>query len=135
MTLIIDKAGQIYSEEERRKRIKSERTKYRKACDYKDMETLDKRMIDPTIESLAITTVALEECQKLLDRDGYYEKYVNGQNQEGLKRSIAAALVVDLTKSYTSLLNAFEKRIAKPNAGGANSQPSDLEKWDEDHDE
>jgi len=78
----------------------------------------------PLIDNIAFCIVQLEELRELIKRDGYYEVYRNGQNQAGLKKSIASDLIIQVGKNYSMYLKQFREMLP---GGIADGDP--FEKW------
>lgn len=57
----------------------------------------------PLIHRAAFLTVHLEDLEAELNREGWTEKYQNGQNQSGQKKSAAAEAHISLTKNLTAI--------------------------------
>lgn len=87
------------------KRIRREIARLRKIFESLDPNKL--QIVEPLIERAAYITVTLQEVEDQLNREGWVEKYQNGKNQSGLKKSAAAEVHISLTKN----LNAIMKQL------------------------
>ena len=98
----MDKFQQILTESDRKKIIDKNRKAIRKALQAVDPETL--KLYVNLIDDAASYACAIYECNLLYMRDGISEYYQNGENQWGVKKSVAAELRVKYTSTYQKLI-------------------------------
>lgn len=98
----MDKFEQILTESERKKII----TKNKKAikATLKEVDKTTLKLYDQLIEDAASYACAIYECNLLYVRDGMSETYQNGENQWGVKKSVAAELRPKYTTVYQGLI-------------------------------
>lgn len=98
----MEKFQQILTESDRKKIIDKNRKAMRKALQAVDPETL--KLYVNLIDDAASYACAIYECNLLYMRDGISEYYQNGENQWGVKKSVAAELRVKYTSTYQKLI-------------------------------
>ena len=98
----MEKFQQILTESDRKKIIEKNRKAIRKALQAVDPETL--KLYVNLIDDAASYACAIHECNLLYMRDGISEYYQNGENQWGVKKSVAAELRVKYTATYQKLI-------------------------------
>lgn len=98
----MEKFQQILTESDRKKIIDKNRKVIRKALQAVDPETL--KLYVNLIDDAASYACAIYECNLLYMRDGISEYYQNGENQWGVKKSVAAELRVKYTSTYQKLI-------------------------------
>lgn len=98
----MERFQQILTESDRRKIIDKNRKAIRKALQAVDPETL--KLYVNLIDDAASYACAIYECNLLYMRDGISEYYQNGENQWGVKKSVAAELRVKYTATYQKLI-------------------------------
>ena len=98
----MEKFQQILTESDRKKIIDKNRKAIRKALQAVDPETL--KLYVNLIDDAASYACAIYECNLLYMRDGISEYYQNGENQWGVKKSVAAELRVKYTSTYQKLI-------------------------------
>ena len=98
----MEKFQQILTESDRKKIIDKNRKAIRKALQAVDSETL--KLYINLIDDAASYACAIYECNLLYMRDGISEYYQNGENQWGVKKSVAAELRVKYTATYQKLI-------------------------------
>ena len=98
----MEKFQQILTEFDRKKIIDKNRKAIRKALQAVDPETL--KLYVNLIDDAASYACAIYECNLLYMRDGISEYYQNGENQWGVKKSVAAELRVKYTATYQKLI-------------------------------
>ena len=92
----------IYKNLENDKRVKAELKRLNGI--YKDIAPDSKKLIKKLLDNAAFMGVLLEDLQADIKANGYKEKYQNGANQYGYKRSIAADLYQVVIKNYTAVI-------------------------------
>lgn len=98
----MEKFQQILTESDRKKIIDKNRKAIRKALQAVDPETL--KLYVNLIDDAASYACAIYECNLLYMRDGISDYYQNGENQWGVKKSVAAELRVKYTSTYQKLI-------------------------------
>lgn len=98
----MEKFQQILTESDRKKIIDKNRKAIRKALQAVNPETL--KLYVNLIDDAASYACAIYECNLLYMRDGISEYYQNGENQWGVKKSVAAELRVKYTATYQKLI-------------------------------
>jgi hypothetical protein len=98
----MEKFQQILTESDRKKIIDKNRKAIKKALQAVDPETL--KLYVNLIDDAASYACAIYECNLLYMRDGISEYYQNGENQWGVKKSVAAELRVKYTAIYQKLI-------------------------------
>ena len=98
----MEKFQQILTESDRKKIIDKNRKAIQKALQAVDPETL--KLYVNLIDDAASYACAIYECNLLYMRDGISEYYQNGENQWGVKKSVAAELRVKYTSTYQKLI-------------------------------
>ena len=98
----MEKLHQMLAESDRKKIIDKNRKAIRKALQAVDPETL--KLYVNLIDDAASYACAIYECNLLYMRDGISEYYQNGENQWGVKKSVAAELRVKYTSTYQKLI-------------------------------
>lgn len=88
-------------------RIKRETERLQKI--FADLDENKKDLIQPLIERAAFIRISMEDLEEELLETGWTETYKNGKDQEGVKKSAAAAsyvkLVTDLNAIVRQLLD------------------------------
>lgn len=97
-----DKNIQIFTKEEREKLYKKYLREIKKSLKALDAEVL--KLNEHLIDDTAHYAVTLKEMNLTIDRDGFMEKYQNGENQWGTKKTIAAELKPKYTQIYQGLI-------------------------------
>ena len=98
----MEKFEQVLSQDDRAKLIKKNRKGIMAALAEVDKDTL--KIYSQMIDDAASYACAIHECNLLYMRDGLAEYYQNGENQWGVKKSVAAELRVKYTAAYQSLI-------------------------------
>lgn len=98
----MEKFDQILTESERKKLINKNRRAIKAAL--QDVEPATLKLYSQLIDDAASYACAIYECGLLYIRDGMSETYQNGENQWGVKKSVAAELRPKYTATYQSLI-------------------------------
>ena len=98
----MDKFEQILTESDREKIIGKNKRAIKAALKDVDRDTL--KLYTQLIADAASYACAIYECNLLYVRDGMSETYQNGENQWGVKKSVAAELRPKYTATYQSLI-------------------------------
>ena len=95
---------------EKSKRRQSEIKKHKKI--FKNIDENKKKIAEKLIDSAAFLTVELENLEKEISVEGVVEKYQNGENQSGVKKSSKVDVYNNFIKNYTA------KRLSRLRSGG-----------------
>ena len=98
--------GKFFTDEERELKITKEFRKLKKIIKHLDKDK--KNIAMPLIENIAFCIIQLEELRAIVKRDGYFERYQNGANQHGFKKSVASDMINQVGKTYTTLLGRLK---------------------------
>ena len=97
-----DKNNQIFTKQEREKLCKKYLREIKKCFKTLDAEML--KLNENLMDDCAHYAVVLKEMNLMIDRDGFQEKYQNGENQWGIKKTVAAELKPKYTQIYQGLI-------------------------------
>ena len=92
-------------EKTKEQRIKAEISKLNKV--FKELDENKKKIVTPLIEKAAFMHVELEELQKIIEVEGCVDKYQNGANQWGKKKSAEADVYNTMIKNYTAIIKTL----------------------------
>lgn len=98
----MDKSKQILTESERKKVIAKNKRAIKAAL--KDVDPATLKLYAQLIDDAASYACAIYECGLLYIRDGMSEEYKNGENQWGVKKSVAAELRPKYTTVYQNII-------------------------------
>ena len=98
----MEKFEQILTESDRRQIIAKNRRAILATLRDVDKGTL--KLYSQLVDDAASYACAIYECNLLYMRDGISEYYQNGENQWGVKKSVAAELRVKYTATYQKLI-------------------------------
>ena len=98
----MDKFEQILTREDREEQIAKNKKAIMGALAEVDKGTL--KLYSQLIDDAASYACAIYECNLLYVRDGIAEYYKNGENQWGVKKSVAAELRTKYTSTYQKLI-------------------------------
>ena len=98
----MEKFEQILTESDRRQIIARNRRAILATLRDVDKGTL--KLYSQLVDDAASYACAIYECNLLYMRDGISEYYQNGENQWGVKKSVAAELRVKYTATYQKLI-------------------------------
>ena len=65
------------------------------------------------IDDAAFMAVTLDELRKIIARDGPVERYQNGENQKGLKKSAAVEAYDKMVNTYTKVTKQLVDMLPK----------------------
>lgn len=99
----------IFTEEERKKLTRKNKAKIRKCLENVDPELI--KLHEKTIEDAASYATCLEEINRQIERDGYVDEYQNGENQWGVKKSVAAELKPKYSQIYQGLIKQLKELL------------------------
>ena len=98
----MDKSKQILTESERKKETAKNKRAIKAAL--KDVDPATLKLYAQLIDDAASYACAIYECGLLYIRDGMSEEYKNGENQWGVKKSVAAELRPKYTTVYQNII-------------------------------
>ena len=89
---------------------KEEKIKREKARIKRALSDLDKNklaVVSPLIDTVAFTTVSIEELQQQINENGYTVEYKNGENQFGTKQSDEVKTLLAMQKNLTAAIKTL----------------------------
>lgn len=98
----MDENVQIYSEKQRKAKIKKEKKRLEEI--FKNIETNRSKLVESLIADAAFQRVTLEETREIINRDGVIEVYQNGANQRGIKKSSAVEVYDKMVNTYSKII-------------------------------
>lgn len=98
----MEQITKIYSERKRAGDINKEKKRLREI--FKNIETNKTALIEKLIEEAAFQAVTLEETRELIKKTGVIEKYQNGANQKGVKKSSAVEVYDKMVNTYSRII-------------------------------
>ncbi|MBJ8025921.1 hypothetical protein, partial [Bacillus cereus] len=96
---------------EKEKRIKREITRLNSLL--KNLDPKKKRAVSSLIKNAAFMSVTLEDAQEKINRDGFEEKYQNGANQFGNKKTTAVDVHNNMTKNHAHVMKQLTDLLPK----------------------
>ena len=99
----------IYTQKERAALIKKELTRLNRSL--KDLDEVKQSTLKKLFNEAAFMGVTLEETRLIIIRDGIIEKYQNGANQWGIKKSSAVEVYDRMVNTYTKVLEQINKAM------------------------
>lgn len=96
---------------EKQKRIKREMTRLNRLI--KELDDKKKRAVVSLIKNAAFMTVTLEDLQEEINENGVTEKYQNGANQFGIKKSSAVEVYNAMIKNYMQVMKQLTDLLPK----------------------
>ena len=103
---------QLYSDFERNEKVKAEIKKLTSIFSKIDLKT--KKAVRSLIENAAFMSVTLAELQEHINKNGVTEKYTNGANQSGIKKSSHVEVYNTMIKNHTSIIKQLTDLLPKP---------------------
>ena len=111
--------SRLYTKEERLKRIEEERGKLSRQ--YTKLDARTKKVVASLIDNAAFMIVTLEELQDEINSNGVVDKYQNGENQWGTKKSPEVEVYNTMIKNYATVMKQLAdlvpKELKKPAKG------------------
>ena len=101
----------IFTIEEKDKKIRAEYSDLVKLFDDMDDET--KKQGRRLCTEAAFLRIMLSELKEIILRDGYTERYQNGANQYGIKKSAACDQYDKAVSSYIKIMGAINRLLPK----------------------
>lgn len=102
---------QIYTEKKRKSLILKEKKKLSIILENMDKKT--QNTCESLIDDAAFMAVTLDELRKIIARDGPVERYQNGENQKGLKKSAAVEAYDKMVNTYTKVTKQLVDMLPK----------------------
>lgn len=102
----MDKVTPIYTAKQRRKLINAEFE--RLIRHFENVGAGRRATLEKLINEAAFMAITLEETRKTIENEGITERYQNGANQWGIKKSAAVEV-------YDKMVNTYSKVIAQLN--------------------
>lgn len=96
-------------------RIKAEKTKLMRI--FKNMEGERKKSADSLISNAAFMAVILQDLQKEINDKGTTEKYQNGANQYGIKKSSSVEIYNVMIKNYSQIMKQLYDLLPEAKVG------------------
>lgn len=103
---IFDENGKIINKEEL---IKAEQS--RLARIYSGLDKKRKTLAAPLISSAAFMAVSMMELEKIMNIKGYTEKYQNGANQSGLKKTTESETYNNMAKNHLAYRKQLDEML------------------------
>jgi len=107
----MEKESKIFTIEEKDKKIRAEYADLVKMFDDMDEET--KKQGRRLCTEAAFLRVMLSELKEIIIREGYAERYQNGANQYGYKKSVACDQYDKAVSSYIKIMGAINRLLPK----------------------
>jgi hypothetical protein len=118
----------ILKREEKLKRIKQEIGRLNKL--FKDMDLKTRKAVHSLIENAAFMAISLEDLQAEINREGYTEKYQNGENQSGIKKSSKVEVYNAMVKNHMGVMKQLTDLLSKPEPGKSGGGKNDGDGFD-----
>lgn len=81
------------------------------------MEAKTKTAVKSLVENAAFMAVTLQELADTINKNGVTEKYQNGANQHGLKKSSEVEVYNTMIKNYSSVMKQLTDLLPKAEPG------------------
>lgn len=104
----------FYEQKKKESFIKKKKKELIELCS--DLTEDKKLIIFPLIEELSFMYAELKDLKEIIKRDGAIEKYQNGRNQHGIKKSAASEVYNTMMKNYVSTYKQFTDMLPKNDA-------------------
>lgn len=92
---------------------------------FRDLTEDKKVVINQLIDELSFMYSELKELKEIIKRDGTREKYQNGKNQYGIKKSAAAENYIAIVKNYAAISKQLTDYLPKNEV----TKPDEFEKF------
>lgn len=103
----------FYTRKQKQALITSERTRLNNI--FRSLPEEKKKVINPLIDELAFMCTELKDLKQQVHRDGAIEKYRNGANQYGKKKSAAVDIYNTMLKNYSAITKQLGDLLPKEN--------------------
>ncbi len=80
---------------------------------FKNMPKDTKKVVKSLIENAAFMSVTLSELQEHINLNGVTDKYQNGANQWGTKKSPEVEIHISMTKNHTAVMKQLADLLPK----------------------
>lgn len=114
---------QIYSEKQRKAKIKKEKKRLEEIFSF--IETSKSKLVESLINDAAFQRVTLEETREIIQRDGIIEEYQNGANQKGIKKSAAVEVYDKMVNTYAKVIKQLCDLLPEKVVFDVNEQEED----------
>lgn len=104
----------IFTPEERQEKMKAKKKEL--AGILTKIPGKKKKAARVIADQVAFLSVAIEELDNIVIRDGYVEEYQNGESQKGTKKTVAADLLDRYTKTYTTAIKQIVDMLPEEEA-------------------
>ena len=84
---------------------------------FRGIDPNKRKVVDSLIQNAAFMTVALEDLQEEIIRDGYTVEYQNGENQRGTKQSDAVKTYNTMVKNHATVIRQLEELAPETKKG------------------
>ena len=106
-----DEITQSMAKEEKEKRISAEIKRLTRM--FKKMHKDTKSVVKNLIVNAAFMTITLEDLQDSINRHGVTDKYQNGENQWGTKKSPEVEIYNTMVKNHTQIMKQLADLLPK----------------------
>jgi len=101
----------FYTKKQKQAFVTSEKTRLNNL--FRSISDDRKKAINPLIDELAFMCAELKDLKQQIYRDGTVEKYKNGANQYGKKKSAAVEVYNAMIKNYTTITKQLSDLLPK----------------------
>ena len=105
----LERNTKYFTEDERKKLTRKEFNKLKRII--KNYDDSHIKLITPVMQMLAHLSVVHEELKCIIERDGYFEEYLNGRNQSGTKKTVASDLMIQTQKNYSMFYKQYKEFV------------------------
>ena len=84
---------------------------------FSKLDAKTKTAVAPLIGNAAFMAVTLQELQEVINEQGVVEKYQNGANQHGMKKSSTVEVYNAMIKNYSGIMKQLTDLLPKTGAG------------------
>lgn len=84
---------------------------------FTKMDGKVKTAVKSLVENAAFMAVTLQDLQEAINLNGPVEKYQNGANQHGIKKSSEVEVYNSMIKNYSSVMKQLTDLLPKGNSG------------------
>lgn len=101
----------ILKEQEKLKRISAEIKRLEEI--FKKIDIKTRKAVHSLIENAAFMAVTLEDLQAIINREGTTDRYQNGENQYGVKKSANVEVYNAMIKNHMGIMKQLTELIPK----------------------
>jgi 2-hydroxy-3-keto-5-methylthiopentenyl-1-phosphate phosphatase len=98
-------------EEEKLERVSGEIKRLNKL--FKGIDAKTKKAVHSLIENAAFMSVTLEDLQATINKEGPVDKYQNGENQYGYKKSASVEVYNQMIKNHMGIMKQLTDLVPK----------------------